>query len=383
MQKIICPFCFERFALREARFRCMNRECPRRTPDSMYAKARGSREIIMGRALMGPARLFTRKVECDECRVVSTTRICPYCHFELADDVGQVDQRIIAIIGGRATGKTHYIASLVMRLQNEVGKNFNITVRMADDDTRERWNRDFYTPLFVRKALLRPTLPVSLDQQVKSPLVFRLTFGSGARKHTLNLSFFDSAGEDMASLEMMSSPHYRYICQADGIIFLLDPLQIPSLRHRLTAVNLPTLDPNAYPEHIVGCLHKLFKKEKEKEKVKVPIAFTLSKVDVLLPAMNENIEAGSRLRRPSLHQGYIDLDEMGAVNTEIANYLRVWLGPNFSDDVAKDFVNYSYFGVSSLGEPPDRNNHLTAVSPLRVEDPFLWLLYKLDIVKGK
>lgn len=383
---IICPFCFERFALHEARFRCMNPGCPRRAPDSMYANARGSHEIIMGRVLMSPRHLFKHGVECDECHVLSTTRICPTCHFELPNDVGEVDQRIIAIIGGRATGKTHYIASLVTRLQNEVGKNFNITVHMADDDTRDRWNRDFYTPLFVRKALLRPTLPLSIDQQAKVPLVFRLTFDSGKHRRILNLSFFDSAGEDMNSLATMSAPHYRYICQADGIIFLLDPLQIPALRYQLSGVTLPTLDPNASPEYIVERLYSLFEKVQRlraHQPVKVPIAFTISKIDALLTAIDKNIEAGSRLRKPSLHQNFIDLAEMRAVDSEVANYLKVWLGANFGKIIAEDFATYSYFAVSSLGEPPDKDNHLTAISPLRVEDPFLWLLYKFGIVKGK
>lgn len=61
----------------------------------------------------------------------------------------------------------------------------------------------------------------------------------------------------MNYLATLSSPHYRYICHADGIIFLLDPLQIPSLRHRLISAHLPALDPEAYPEHIVMRLHEV------------------------------------------------------------------------------------------------------------------------------
>ena len=61
---------------------------------------------------------------CDVCKQESTTRLCPNCHFELPYDIGQTDQRIIAIIGGRDTGKTHYIASLIMRLKYEVGEEF-------------------------------------------------------------------------------------------------------------------------------------------------------------------------------------------------------------------------------------------------------------------
>jgi Double-GTPase 2 len=385
MNKITCPFCCTQFALHEAHFRCTNPLCLGRAPDYMYTHARGSGTTKMGRVLVGQKRHFARGIECDICRVTSTERICPTCHFELSDDIGLMDQRIIAIIGGRATGKTHYIASLVTRLQNEVSKNFSITVRTADDYTQQRWDREFYTPLFVRKTLLHPTLPAALDAQAQAPLIFRLTIGNGQRKRLLNLSFFDSAGEDMTSLAALSSPQYRYICHADGIIFLLDPLQIPSLRHRLTSAHLPALDPDAHPEHIVTRLHHLFKKEHQlrANKVAVPIAFTLSKIDALLSAMGGDIDAGSELRKPSLHSGYVDLGEMQSVNTEVASYLKAWLSPNFCSIIAEDFAHYSYFGVSSLGEPPDAHNHVSTVSPLRVEDPFLWILYQLGLLKGR
>jgi Double-GTPase 2 len=385
MHTITCSFCCTQFALHEAHFRCTNLSCLGRAPDYVYTNARGSGTTKMGRVLVGQKRRSARGVACDICRATSTQRICPNCHFELSDDIGLVDQRTIAIIGGHATGKTHYIASLVTRLQNEVGTNFSITVRMADDYTRERWNREFYTPLFVHKTLLHPTLPIALDPQVKSPLIFRLTIGNGQHKRMLNLSFFDSAGEDMKSLAALSSPHYRYICHADAIIFLLDPLQIPSLRHRLTSTPLPALDPDAYPEHIVTRLHHLFKEENllRANKVTIPIAFTLSKIDALLAAMGDDIEAGSELRKPGLHCGYVDVGEMQSVSTEVANYLRTWLSPNFCSIIAEDFAHYSYFGVSSLGEPPDAHNRLSIVSPVRVEDPLLWILYKFGLLKGR
>jgi hypothetical protein len=186
----------------------------------------------------------------------------------------------------------------------------------------------------------------------------------------------------MTSLASMSSIHYRYISHADGIIFLLDPLQIPSIQSRLSAMNLPALDPHAAPEDLVMRLQGLFKKEGKlhaKQKVKVPIAFTLSKIDTLQPLL----EPGSALERPALHMGFLDLDEVQSVSTEIASYLREWISPNFCTIINDGFTHYSYFGVSSLGEAPDKNNRIHVVSPLRVEDPFLWIIYNLGLIKGK
>src|SRR5205085_11824558 len=116
-----------------------------------------------------------------------------------------------------------------------------------------------------------------------------------------------------------------------------------------------------------------------RQKVKVPIAFTLSKVDTLIPIL----DPGSALQRPGDHPGHLDLEEVQSVSTEIANYLAEWINPAFLASIRNGFACYNYFGVSSLGEQPDANNRLSTVSPLRVEDPFLWLLYKLDLIKGK
>ena len=384
-QKITCPFCFCAFSPPEIRFRCTNLDCPGRSLDPVYANARGYGVVMMGRVLVPTKRLFSmglpHEVTCDQCSQISHTPLCPNCHFELSHDIGQIDQRIIAIIGGRATGKTHYIASLINSLQRETGRRFDFSVRMLGDSTQERWERDFYTPLFIQKTVLQPTQPAAVDSRVKSPLMFRVVFEGPRHKHVLNISFFDSAGEDMTSLNTMSIQN-RYICHADGIIFLLDPLQIPMVRHGLNIANMPAMDPKASPEYIVGRLRDLFERENNlhaNQKVKIPVAFTLSKIDALRSILNPD----SALHDPGDHPGYLDLDDIQSVSTEITNYMASWISPNFCQTISSDFASYNYFGVSSLGEQPDTHNHLSTISPLRVEDPFLWLLYKFDLIKGK
>ena len=381
---LTCPFCFEQFTSQELRFRCDNYTCRDPVPNPVYANARGYAPIPMGRVLVPNKQQFKQPdgVRCDSCNVVSHTRICPHCHQELSQDIGQVDQRIIAIIGGRATGKTNYIASLITRLQTEVARNFHTGVRLMGEETNLRWERDFYTPLFGRKEVLKPTQGAAIDATVKAPLMFRFIFNDGSRKRAINISFFDSAGEDMTSLATMSA-QYRYICHADGIIFLLDPLQISTVRQQvMNSANVPQQDYKASPEAIIGNLRDLFERQQRlhpTQKVKVPIAFTLSKVDALRPIL----DPGSALQRASSHQGALDLYEVQSVNTEISHYLSEWINPAFMIGVENGFATYNFFGVSSLGDQPDANGHLTTVSPMRVEEPLLWLLYKLGLIKGK
>jgi GTPase SAR1 family protein len=385
LQSVICPFCFHSFSLHEIPFRCMAPTCAGRADDPIYAQARGYSKSVMGRVIAPARRSFVTKIPlaatCDTCKTVSHTRLCPHCHFELSHDIGLVDQRIIAIIGGRATGKTHYIAALITQLQQQIGRQFGFTIRMLGDHTQERWERDFYTPLFIHKTILQPNRPAEVDPQVKVPLIFRLTFESAGHRRVLNLCFFDTAGEDMAELTTMSLQN-RYITHADGLIFLLDPLQIPNVRQQIPRAVLPPIDPKVSPEYIVGRLQDLFEREqalRATQKVKTPIAFTLSKIDMLFPLL----EPGSEFHHAGAHYGYLDLDDVQSVHTEIANYLSLWINTNFRGIIHNGFACYNYFGVSSLGEQPDTNNQVSAVSPLRVEDPFLWILYRLGFVKGR
>jgi hypothetical protein len=359
--------------------------CKGREIDTIYADARGYGATVMGRVLVGPHTSKyapPQEVVCDKCQTVSYTYLCPHCHFELPHDIGQIDQRIIVIVGARATGKTHYLASLLAGLQQDIGKKFDFTVRLLGDETQERWERDFYMPLFVHRTVLFPNRPAEVDPLVKSPLIIRCTFRDRHHRRALNLSFFDSAGEDLASLTTMSL-QYRYLSRADGIIFLLDPLQIPRVRSQISFPGvLPPTNLKASPEYIVGRLRDLFERERRlsaSQPVKTPVAFTLSKIDTLFPLL----EPGSEFHHSGAHHLYLDLDDVQSVHTEIASYLETWISPNFDSMIASNFARYNFFGVSSLGEQPDESNRLHALTPLRVEDPFLWILHQLGYIKGK
>lgn len=387
--KVTCPFCFHQFGLDDAKYRCINSRCPKREADTVYGTARGmSAAPIMGRVFEHEKGGWRQRAlgsskgqKCDACSQTTGKRICPECHFELSHDVGQLSEYVIAIIGGRNTGKGHYIATLIQRLESEVGRQFKFSLRMLGDDTRRRFEEDYYTPLFRKKGLIPPTVSAVVDSQVKLPMVFRLTFGDGKRLRALNLSFFDSAGEDMESLDTMST-EARYICYASGIVFLLDPLQIDAVRERLPEEYLPPRYPYAEPQYIIERLRELFERQLElpaTTKIKTPVAFVLSKVDSLLPL----IDPSSALFMTGEHFGHFNLTDSQSVHTEIWNYLQAWTGAGISNRVETNFETFHYFGVSSLGRMPDRSGKLETVSPIRVEDPFLWILYQLDLVKGQ
>src|SRR5947209_1166456 len=157
---IICPFCFNEIALQEVMLRCTYTSCPGKELDTTYATERSIPATVMGRTWL-PPYIVSRlpEDECKACGRKSSTPICPRCHYELPPDIGRIDQRIIAIIGGSNTGKSHYIPVLIERLKEVIGSEFGFTVHTYGDETRRRYEQEFFTPLFKNRTVIQKTLP--------------------------------------------------------------------------------------------------------------------------------------------------------------------------------------------------------------------------------
>jgi len=388
MANVLCPFCFTQSRLPELKFRCNNSRCSGRVADPIYANFQGlPKPDIMGSVFPAPSGFFKKmmgeapkKANCPTCQQETFKRICPKCHYELMYDAGSTEEKIIAIIGGISSGKSTYIATLINRLENEVGGNFQAAVSCKGDRTRERYKKNFYEPLYIKKQILQKTQTAATEAETKTPMVFRVTFNQNNKLKAVNLVLFDTAGEDMKSLDILST-EARYICYADAIIFLLDPLQIPAIRQQLPESELPPEIPNAEPVYIVERLRELHEKLlnlKSTDKITKPIAFTLAKVDAIFPI----IDPSSVLHHTGEHIGYVNLSDVQSVHTEILNYLQTWLDLSFSNNVDVSFKNHRFFGISALGKAPV-NGKVETIASLRVEDPLLWIFYQFGIINGK
>lgn len=368
-KKITCPNCFNTYPISDVRFQCINARCE--DFGELFDAPPDPRRIAL-------TPHIPLKAPCPTCEQDTTKRLCPHCGFDLPTDAGLSTEYSIAIIGGRGTGKSTYIATLIHRLKNEIGMTFKIGVGGVNDYTRQRYRDEFELPLFRHGNLLAPTRSATQEISTKTPMIFRITFA----KKVVNLVLFDTAGEDMQSLDTMSA-EARYICFADGIVFLLDPLQIDSVRQQLAGSNiaLPAVDPGAEPQLIVERLRQLYERQfglKGTRKIRKPVAFTLAKIDALYGIL----DPASGLHRSGGHDGTVNLDDMQSIHTEITSYLQNWMGPAFENYVKVHFELYQYFGVSALGQPPTADYEIVSVAPHRVEDPILWLFHQFGIVKA-
>jgi hypothetical protein len=381
----LCPFCFEHFLLANTPFRCTNQPamCPPER-DPVLEKRWGDRRPV-GKVLEATGHVV-RSLRCQECGHESRKRLCPECHSELPHTTGRFPNRIFAIIGAKEAGKSHYLAVLIDELKKRIGPSLNILLEPMNDDTIDRYRMDFAEPIFRNQRVIQATKSAITDRKTRQPLIYSLTFtgrgifGKRVIKDAIVLVFFDTAGENLNSEDVMSVVN-KYIYRSDGILLLVDPLQLPHVRGRLE----PALEQDALPNmntettDILTRTTRLIQKGldiSEIDQIRIPIALSFSKFDAVHPLVDERF----RLYGASRHDGGFDLADFEETNIEAMWLLDDWGGQDIVQQACTRYRHHGFFGLTALGCNPHGSNHVPFVRPHRVEDPFLWLLYMNGLI---
>lgn len=309
---------------------------------------------------------------------------CPHCKEPLPWVSGQQEELILGLIGARYSGKSHYIASLIQRLKKDVSRNFNASIIPLDDATRRRYRREFYEPLFEDKQALPMT------QSGAKSLLYRFALeetsdGTHTMGRAITLAFYDTAGEDFTKEENIAQ-FVSYLRHARGLIFLIDPLQIESRReYFLESGSRHKIHPAGAPDKIIGEVIDHLRKYRllnRQGKFAIPVAIVFTKCDMLFNMIN--IDNPHRLwsRSDVQHIGAYNLDLHYDTKALFGQYLFLWDQGHTVKEVKANFEDHAFFGVSATGSNPDEDGNYPIISPWRVEDPLLWLLYRLNVIQG-
>ncbi|HOX41336.1 MAG TPA: hypothetical protein PK263_04030, partial [bacterium] len=291
---------------------------------------------------------------------------------------------IIALVGAKAVGKSHYVAVLIHELKQRIGQLFNTSLLAVDEWTMKQYNEGLARYVYDKKEVIPATVSARTNEAVKRPLVYRLKMPLikmriFTAEIEILLVFFDTAGEDLTALDIMKTEN-RYIANADGLIFLLDPLQIPAVCDLLPESITPPIERNN-PEDIISRVSNLIgdiRKLKSSQKIDIPVAVAFSKMDALHSIVDP------LLMRASNHNGYFDISDSEMINDILVGHLEKWLGRNMINLLVNYFKTFSLFGLSALGSSPDRAGKISGgVTPFRIEDPLLWILYKKGVIEGR
>lgn len=197
--------------------------------------------------------------------------------------------------------------------------------------------------------------------------------------------FFDAAGEDLenaSNLKLIS----KYIYNSSGIICLLDPLQLTTVRENLLAnghqrTELPQR--NAETGTIISRVVRLIHASKDirNQTINTPLAVAFSKMDFVRDAGKNAQNVYDDLYQESRHKGGFCEAEFENINGD----MRAWVSEvDSSKEILQDCEEFSqtgFFGFSALGSNPINQTLQRAPQPFRVEDPFLWILHLNGLIR--
>ncbi|WP_145044467.1 TRAFAC clade GTPase domain-containing protein [Paenibacillus xylanexedens] len=396
---IVCPYCFSKFSPEEVVFRAAHH----RDDDEDYAlgedaKLNRYRErfgldtVFDMEAVLAPHdvpeehRIYSDNIVMglnDRYGVVTRRRLCPNCHNELPVTAGKAPSNIISIIGASQVGKSVYMTSLIHTLQHYTADHFDAACMPLNAEISRRFRADYEEPLFERGDLLDSTQ----KEKLQEPFIFQFVF-KDEDKAPLTLVFFDVAGEGMVEQDYLGL-HGQHIKNSAGILFMVDPLQIRSIRDKIR-INLGN-EPGEWtprydePRDVVLTLFGDFIAYQDKAKTNIPTAVVLTKSDMLHSLKDEDgdyIKSNSNVFRNMVHREWFDLTEFENIDGEIRRFIEKVDRP-FKGTMDVYFKDTAYFAVSALGSNPVDMKLQGVVSPIRVDEPFLWLLYKLKYIEGR
>jgi GTPase SAR1 family protein len=399
----VCPYCFTTVDLTRIHYMCTNPVCvidcneknavKGRDGNDVYPSGRKDTEIdtessrFLGKDPSGPGAIKIKQHVvrdhtgiCDMCGRPAYKRLCPVCHNIIPQGIEDEDSEIFVVLGPKGVGKSHYIAVLINQLRSSFASEFNASMSAATDKTTNKYRDEYYTCLFEEHRKLPATKSAEDDRGVREPMIYYLRFFDEDRPKVYTLAFFDTAGEDLVtSGKILDLGLNSFIARSSGVVFLVDPLQIPYINKRIKVDNKPAVGPD--PNDVLANISSIIRgnnKLKLKDRIDIPLAVVLTKCDVLMKK-SENEEEEKVLLGPSSsitierERGRYDPENFAQVDAELEEYMRRVVSREFTQQV-KGYSRHCYFAVSALGNNPTGTSLSRGVSPMRVEDPFLWLL---------
>ena len=368
----LCPYCFEVNDLRSVKYFC---------------KRCNADKTVTRKGISALNRYAARaSTLCPDCGT-SAMAVCPnsVCHHKLPEGTLTGTNSIISIVGGRAAGKTHFVGVLIYELARRIAADFQASF-VGFDESRMLWEREFGSLYHTLQAL-----ELTRVGEHKEPLIYEFVVPSRFGNKMYTFAFFDTAGENFNDEGQMSVLN-KYIYQSAGIIFLFDPLQIPMVAAQVPSDVLTgstagagggTRTSNSDVLAHVANLIWGYRGQKRGQRISTPAAVVFTKLD----AIADILPPGSAVLDNSPHAGQVMLNDLHNVSNEIESLLKEWDEAAFVQQVNNTFPEHGYFAVSALGidNHPDAtaNRSVKKPQPHRIEDPFLWMLTKTGVLKGR
>jgi hypothetical protein len=275
----------------------------------------------------------------DDYSNITTRRICPHCRNDLPQSAGFSPCTIISVVGAPQSGKSVYLTSLIHTLKTVTSRNFSIFCTPLNNETGRKFKYE-YEELLIDKGMLPDP---AREAYQREPVVFTFSFSDNSVPE-VNIAFFELADDrDLAFTDIYAA----YIKNSSGILFLVDPMRMGHTR---------AFDE---PANLLGGLVC----------ADIPAAVVITKADQLKAFQIENF----------IHRKFFNLQEFNDINDLAESFIKE-TDPNFRNALKRRFTEHGFFAVSALGSRPN-GQHISSFAPVRADEPFLWILYRLGYIE--
>lgn len=285
----------------------------------------------------------------------------------------------IALAGTKYSGKSVYIGVAVKQLEM-LARKLGGFLTAFDSDTQRAYEELYERAIFRERGILESTPPT--DERYNVPLSYVLSVNG--RTHVVVLR--DIAGEHLQS--NLGTELFSFFPRADGVIYLVDPLQIDRVRHQVQPrIALDRGDDFVDPIPVLRNLTDLLRKGlPQGGRAHTRMAMTLSKFDALhkLGEIEESpyrdiwrVPGAAIQRDPSLLAGGFDQRDSDLLNLEVESLLLEVGADVLVRLVQSSYDNWRWFASSAMGhQPKPERQQLTGITPFRCVDPIKWILYE-------
>lgn len=313
---------------------------------------------------------------------VCDRRVCPFCHNPFPNNYGKNPVKFVTVIGITGSGKTVYLSQLLRKMASYVVKvGLSAIPSTASSVTAFLKNN---------AVLVNKPLPGSTPRErFQQPLFYEMVKEEEGNKKTETFILYDVAGEifEDGGLVKKFAPFIQY---ADGMIMLIDPMQFNVINEVATQTT-----GLADPTQVLNTIHNIVCGNTDR-KCDIPFAVCISKADTKEVQEVFSEELKRRLlddvegvkNREGFYMPIFNAGKYAPIARELDRFMKT-NEVVLASQLHTNYSSYSYFAFTALGcdvengtfENGEKYKYpVGPVLPKRLEEPLLWLLYKLGYV---
>ena len=295
---------------------------------------------------------------------------CPKCGHPLR---GTGNKPIcIPIVGGRSAGKTAYITAFSYDFIEKVSPRNGLTISHYNEETKKFYEQEIKNDYSGGTTRMTQT---EMDVRQASSKAFSFIVHSSKFSPDRLIQIYDVAGESfIKNSENEVQLQYTY---CHGIIFMLDPLSIATVRNYLDdnvssvdKASLGTIDVDIVLDAFMNKLRELTG-ESSSSVFTVPIAVVISKSDIRTLDQFIGEDAISDL----MTEKGLDMDSYTAAEDFVCRKFLYENGlANFVSNIEMKFKNNRFFKCSAIGHTRERGKY----NPRGVLEPMEWIFQTAD-----